>query len=107
MNRDEFIGAAADALAKKMVDDGHLVEAGWVIFQGLTLPPDAPQMQRNDMRIAFLAGAQHVFSAIMMVLDPGDEPSERDMRRIESIATELEDVRKMLELHYKRPKGSA
>ena len=39
---------------------------------------------------AFFGGAQHLFGSIMSILDPGHEPTERDMRRMDLIAHELE-----------------
>jgi len=36
-----------------------------------------------------MAGAQHLFSSIMTILDPGDEPTEADMKRMELIAKEM------------------
>ena len=104
---DKLVAAAADALAKKLVDDGKLIEAGWAIFQGLTVPREASDVQRREMRLAFMAGAQHLFASIMNVLDPGEEPTDRDMRRLDSIHAELHKVREELELRYKRPEGTA
>ena len=104
---DKIVSAAADALAKRLIDEGKLIESGWVIFEGLTVPREAGQTQRREMRLAFMAGAQHVFASLMSVLDPGEEPTERDMRRMDSIHNELELVRKELELRYKRPEGTA
>ena len=80
----------ATEVTKRLTDEGKLVEAGWVIFRKLVLPKDAPEDQIREMRIAFFAGAQHVFSSIMNVLDPGEEPTEKDMKRMDHLHNELQ-----------------
>ena len=97
--RNKQIGRAAfNALARDLIDKGLLIEAG---FAGLraqasrvtraqrTMHPDAPPDQVREMRMAFFAGAQHVFGSIMQALDPGAEPSEADFSRMDKIAAEL------------------
>lgn len=97
----------ATELSKRLTDEGKLIEAGWVIFRGMTVPPDAPQVQIDEMRLAFMAGAQHLFASVMGILDPGEEPSDADIRRMDLINAELERVIRELELRYQRPEGSA
>jgi len=41
------------------------------------------------MRNAFFAGAQHLFSSIMTILEPDAEPTEKDMQRMDLIDKEL------------------
>jgi hypothetical protein len=48
------------------------------------------------MRTAFMAGAEHLFSSVMNVLDPGQEPTADDLRRMDLIHTELEEWRDKL-----------
>lgn len=81
-----------DKLAAKLADDGKLVEAGWVALRRTCMAPDAPPDQVREMRLAFMAGAQHLFASVMAVLDPGDEPSERDLNRMQLIDAELRAV---------------
>ena len=47
---------------------------------------------------AFFAGAHHLFTSIMNVLDPGPdtEPTERDLRRMSQIHAELERYERIL-----------
>jgi hypothetical protein len=47
------------AAAKKLSDQGKLVEAGWLGFRWFVLPPDASQLQVEEMRKAFFGGAAH------------------------------------------------
>jgi hypothetical protein len=101
------ITEGAHLLAKELANRGKLIEAGWVIFKGLTIPPDASEIQIREMRLAFMAGSQHLFASIMGVLDPGEEPTDADLRRMDFIHQELEIFRKELELRYEPTKGSA
>jgi hypothetical protein len=86
MTREEFL----NGLARRLADEGKLVEAGWLALQALAVPADAPLAQIKQMRMAYMAGAQHLFASIMGLLDPEDEPTEADMRRLDLINTELE-----------------
>jgi hypothetical protein len=47
-------------------------------------------MATHELRMAFFGGAQHLFGSIMGILDPGEEPTEQDMRRMDLISHELE-----------------
>ena len=75
--------------SRKMADHGAIIEAGWRALRDLTLT-GAPDIQVREMRKAFFAGAQHLYSSIMTILDPGSEPTEDDLRRLEIIHVELE-----------------
>jgi hypothetical protein len=107
MKRSEAVRQAADMLAKELSDQGRLIEAGWSIFKGLTIPLDAPEVQIREMRLAFMAGAEHLFSSIVGILDAGDEPTDDDLRRMNLIHNELNTFRKELELRYGPTEGSA
>ena len=74
---------------KEFVDKGKLIEAGWAGLRATWLPPDASPRQVKAMRYAFFAGAQHLFSSIMNVLEADQEPTDDDMRRMMLIAKEL------------------
>jgi hypothetical protein len=94
---------AAERVAKEWADKGMLIEGGWramAIVSGLT---NAPINQLRDMRKAYMMGAQHLFSSIMVVMDPGGEATEADLRRMELIHIELEAFRKSLQETEWRP----
>lgn len=74
---------------KKLADDGFLIEAGWQSLKALVLQ-DAPEIQIREMRKAFFAGAQHLFTSLMQVMDDGNEPTPDDLRRMEMVSVELE-----------------
>jgi hypothetical protein len=79
--------------SRKLVDQGKLIEAGFVGLLRAAVPPDAPPIQIDEMRNAFFAGAQHLFASLMTVLDRGedDEPSQDDLRRMDLIQAELQE----------------
>jgi hypothetical protein len=94
-----------EQLSRKLADEGRLIEAGWVALRIQAIPNNAPAIQLQEMRMAFMAGAQHLFSSIMTILDPGLEETEADMNRLSLIATELETFGKELELRVGKPAG--
>lgn len=96
-----------EQLTKRLADDGKLIEAGWVSLRLNCVPLDAGPTQLDNMRMAFMAGAQHLFASMLGVLDPGLEETPDDMRRMDLIHRELEVFAKELELRIARTKGSA
>ena len=96
-----------EVLSKRLADDGRLIEAGWVAMRLYAVPWDAPAVQLNEMRQAFMAGAQHLFSSIMTILDPGADPTTADLRRMELISDELETFGKEMELRMSKPAGTS
>ncbi len=78
-----------EKLHRDLVDEGKLIEAGWIGMRIACVPDDASEVQISEMRLAFFAGAQHLFGSIMSILDPGAEPTEKDMERMSLIDAEL------------------
>ncbi len=56
------------------------------------------------MRGAFMAGAAHLFAAMVSVLDPGVEPTADDMRRMDMIAREINAWMPRLRAQLDNPK---
>lgn len=75
---------------RELVDKGKLIEAGWVGLRVAAIPEDAGKAQLEEMRNAFFAGAQHLFSSIVSILDDDREPTPTDLWRMDLISTELE-----------------
>lgn len=94
----------AHELTKKFVDQGKLIEAGFWTLRATAIRPDAPPVQIEEMRMAFMAGAEHLFGSIMSMLEPGSEPTEKDMNRMELIHAELEKFQAELKVRL-APKG--
>jgi len=80
----------AELLTKKLADEGKIIEAGWLGLRILSIPANAPNRQLIEMRKAYFAGAYHLWTCIMSLLEPGMEPTEADMRRLSLIHKELE-----------------
>ena len=95
-----------DKLCKELVDSGRLIEAGFVGFRNIVIHPDAPEAQVNEMHMAFMAGAQHLYGSIMGIMDADKEPTQNDMRRMAAIDTELRAFAKSLKLRLTPAKGS-
>ena len=81
--------AYLDRVAREFADQGKLMEAGWIGLRIACNLEDAPAIQLQEMRMAVFAGAQHLFGSIMSIMDPGEEPTEKDMERIDLIDREL------------------
>lgn len=99
--------AAHDALAKKLADQGRLIEAGFIAMRAAIIPPDASETQVSEMRTAYMGGAQHLLATMMAVLDPDSDPTPADLRRMSLIDLELRAFAKELELRVAHPGGSA
>lgn len=82
--------AYLERLTKQLADEGKLIEAGWVGLRLAVIPADASAVQLEEMRKAYMAGAQHVWASVFSFLEPGEEPTENDMRRLDLIAAELD-----------------
>lgn len=82
--------AFEEAITRKLLDEGKIIEAGWALFFAYVLPKDAPKIQVDETRKAFFAGAQHLWGSIMTGLDADAEPTPQDERRMELIAAELD-----------------
>jgi hypothetical protein len=87
-----------EQLTKRLADDGKLIEAGWVALRLQAIPLTAPAVQLNEMRMAFMAGAQHLFASMIGMLDPEPGETPDDMRRMELIHKELEVFAEELKL---------
>lgn len=94
------------ATTRRLMDDGKIIEAGWQVYRMTVLPKDASAIQISETRLAFFAGAQHLFGSIMTALDPGPDETAADMRRMEQISAELDAFADVLKLRISEPKGS-
>jgi hypothetical protein len=105
-DRKEVERIATEA-SKRLADEGKLIEAGWVGYRLAVRSPDAPQIQIDECRMAFMAGSQHLFSSIMNILDPGEDPSAADLRKMDLIDKELRAFAREIEMKITKTKGSA
>lgn len=94
-------------LERELADKGRLIEAGWIGLRLAAIPDNASSVQLEEMRNAFFAGAQHLFSSIMSIMEAGSEPTEKDLARIGLIDGELREFIEKFELKHSPAKGSA
>jgi len=97
-----------ERLTRELADKGKLIEAGCLRI--VAIHPDASPAQLDEMRMAFFAGAQHLFGSMMSMqgmFDEGDEPTENDERRMQFISEELKEFLAEFKLRVATPKGSS
>ncbi len=99
--------AHLEKLSRDLTDKGKIIEAGWVGLRLAAIPLDAPATQLEEMRGAFFAGAQHLFSSMMAIMDPGEEPTKADLDRLSLIQGELDSFIQQFELKHFPAKGRA
>ena|SRR6266436_3316080 len=105
--RRSELRSVIDEVTKKLVDEGKIIEAGWVSLKMMTIPDGAPQVQLDVMRTAFFAGAQHLFGSMMSTLDEDAEPTEDDLERMSKISEELDQFLIQFKLKHFKAEGSA
>jgi hypothetical protein len=72
----------ANEAHNQLIAEGKFIEGGFAAFQIIVIPEDAPPDQLRDMRMAFFAGAQYLFTTIMTKGEPGAEwPSPADFKK--------------------------
>lgn len=98
---------ALATLMQKMNDQGRLIEAGWLGLRLATLPMDASATQIDGMRSAFFAGAQHLFTSMMLMMTEGDEVEDQDLSTLEKIQQELDEFIQVYQLTHLKSEGSA
>lgn len=103
IDRHRITEQLAAELAKVATDKGHLLELGWIGMLRYVVPKDAPETQVSEMRKAFFMGAEHLFASIMSILDPGAEPTEKDLDRMTLIHNELDAFRKEVTTYHTAP----
>ena len=103
IDRHRITEQLAAELAKVATDKGQILELGWIAMLRYVVPKDATETQVSEMRKSFFMGAEHLFSSIMSILDPGAEPTERDLNRMTLIHKELEAFRKEVTSHHIAP----
>src|SRR3990167_2905890 len=86
---DKELNEKAVALTKALTDQGKIIEGNWMGYRLLVVPKGAGAVQVEECRRAFFAGAQALFASIMTILDPGTEPTEKALKRMDAIDAEL------------------
>lgn len=98
-----------ERLSRELADAGKLVEVGWIGYRLAVMPDNAGAVQLEETKMAFFAGAQHLFASIMTVMDRGDdaEPTPSDLHKLDLINNELREFATKLALKASKHQGSA
>jgi hypothetical protein len=88
--RDALTKDEHKVICRALIDQGNLVEAGFESLRFLAMAADAPEVQVHEMRMAFFAGAQHMFASVVSMLEPGAEATDNDLMRMGAIQAELD-----------------
>lgn len=107
MNKARLIEQVASDVTKEFTDKGKLIEAGFAAYAHFVVPKNAPPVQLSETQMAFMAGAEHLWSSIMNILDPGQEPTDADLRRMDLIERELGEWRGKLSERIQPSQGRA
>ena len=81
---------------REQSDHTNMIEGLWLLFAAsVKIPPHGTQWVES--RRCFFSGALTLFEAVMMILEPGAEPIEQDLARMDALAKELERFREDLQ----------
>lgn len=80
-----------EKVTRDLTDKAQLIETGWQALRRAAYPVDTPAAQLDDMRAMFYCGAAHLLASIMTILEPGEEPTEKDLKRLILINKELDE----------------
>jgi hypothetical protein len=72
----------------------QLMAEQWDEFARKVLPNGVSQIQRQEMRRAFYAGAESILFRVIAALAPESEPTEADLRVMDDLDRELKDFAK-------------
>jgi hypothetical protein len=103
MTRRKMSQEELELFHKHLIDKGFLIEAGWAGFMHSVYIKPLQGDQLRQLRQAFFAGAQHLFASIMTVLDPEENPTRDDLRRMDLIHQELGRFIQEFKLEYLTP----
>jgi hypothetical protein len=66
-----------------------MIAKAWDAFAARVMPPNVSDIQRREMKRAFYAGAAVLLEIQLQVLEPGTEPTQKDLAVMDRIAAEL------------------
>jgi hypothetical protein len=69
--------------------DQNRVGLLWLEYREKVIPREASRTQLLECRRAFYAGAHALLTELQIMLDPGGEPTEDDVRKVSLIEAEL------------------
>lgn len=88
----------------QLIIDGNTMEREWQEFRAKVVPPTAPAIQHEEMRLAFFAGAFTTLNITMMVTDSGAPDSVAEIA-IDVLFTEITTRMEQLIKEKKKKEG--
>jgi len=82
---------------QEWADEGRLLENN---FEQMIKALRIPSNLVDPARFFYMAGAQVLFTSIVNILDPGSEPTEADLKRMDLIHNELVNWFKTIKQHH-------
>jgi hypothetical protein len=62
----------------------------WLDYDMKVIPREAPEIQRRETRRAYYAGATTLLALILQSLEPGAEPTEGELRKMDQLKEEID-----------------
>lgn len=81
------------------------IGAAWQSYRELVLQGRGSDTEQAECLLAFWAGAATLFYSIMDCLDPGDEPTDADLKRMDNIHNEIERFAKTFDAEVLKRHG--
>lgn len=97
----------AQTIARRLADEGKLIEAGWQLYRLMAIPDVRVISELDRYKDVWDAASQHLFSCIFDIMESGEEETPNDMRRMDNIQAEVDAINRRMELRYGRPKDTA
>lgn len=79
-----------------------VIEEGWKSYRRTVVPKNASKVQVRETKQAFYAGAAILFETIMILLEPGEEPTVHDLELMMRVQQELAEWGKGFDLDHLR-----
>jgi len=102
---EDAVGKSTRELANKMIEKGLLIEGGFEVFRVTAIPKNTPQIQIDEMKLAWMTSAQHLFSTFIGILEDSD--LSEDDRRMALIHRELAMWEERIMLRINPAEGSS
>lgn len=80
---------------------------GWNLYQDKVIPKDAPELQHQECKRAFFAGAQWLLQIFSFGISDNDPPTKEDEEIYDAIANELDSFVAIDQLKYGETVGNA
>lgn len=85
----------------------EIVRTGWELYRDTFAPPRSTPGALEELRQAYFSGAAVLFRSIMATLDAGDEPTARDLARMDEISKEIDAFARSLDRRYLPKRGNS